>query len=143
MQILEFVKTKGIEVKFHGRAKNEASHYCGQCEVSHNCITCLSTEADEIVFLTIYRLKCLTFSSFANKRRGTWCIAWAAPGSNHRRCRALSVSKSTNSLSSCRSTTPSCFIDRHPNRCSCHLPKPPHPSCNNNKFPPCRKMFCD
>lgn len=34
MQILEFVKTKGIEVKFHGRAKNEASHYCGQCEVS-------------------------------------------------------------------------------------------------------------
>lgn len=36
MQILEFVKTKGIEVKFHGRTKNEASHYCGQCEVSRN-----------------------------------------------------------------------------------------------------------
>lgn len=34
MHILEFVKSKGIEVRFHGRAKNEASHYCGQCEVS-------------------------------------------------------------------------------------------------------------
>ncbi|KAK3930207.1 Lysine-specific demethylase 6A [Frankliniella fusca] len=31
--ILEFVKSKGIEVRFHGRGKNEASHYCGQCEV--------------------------------------------------------------------------------------------------------------
>ncbi|XP_070506208.1 lysine-specific demethylase 6A isoform X3 [Chironomus tepperi] len=33
VQILEHVKQKGIEVKFHGRAKNEASHYCGVCEV--------------------------------------------------------------------------------------------------------------
>lgn len=33
MQILEYVKTKGIEVKFHGRTKNEPAHYCGQCEV--------------------------------------------------------------------------------------------------------------
>lgn len=31
--VLEFVKFKGVEVKFHGRGKNEASHYCGQCEV--------------------------------------------------------------------------------------------------------------
>lgn len=31
---LEYVKAKGIEVRFHGRGKNEASHYCGQCEVS-------------------------------------------------------------------------------------------------------------
>lgn len=31
--ILEFVKAKGVEVRFHGRGKNEASHYCGQCEV--------------------------------------------------------------------------------------------------------------
>jgi len=31
--ILEMVKSKGIEVRFHGRGKNEASHYCGQCEV--------------------------------------------------------------------------------------------------------------
>lgn len=31
---LEFVKSKGIEVRFHGRGKNEASHYCGQCDVS-------------------------------------------------------------------------------------------------------------
>lgn len=36
MQVLDYVKSKGIEVKFHGRAKNEASHYCGVCEVSHN-----------------------------------------------------------------------------------------------------------
>ncbi|EAT34081.1 AAEL013644-PA [Aedes aegypti] len=34
MQVLEFVKSKGVEVRFHGRGKNEASHYCGQCEVS-------------------------------------------------------------------------------------------------------------
>ncbi|XP_055540149.1 histone demethylase UTY isoform X2 [Wyeomyia smithii] len=33
MQVLEYVKSKGIEVRFHGRGKNEASHYCGQCEV--------------------------------------------------------------------------------------------------------------
>ncbi|EFN82019.1 lysine-specific demethylase 6A isoform X3 [Harpegnathos saltator] len=31
--ILDFVKSKGVEVRFHGRAKNEASHYCGQCEI--------------------------------------------------------------------------------------------------------------
>uniref|UniRef100_A0A1B0DDE7 Uncharacterized protein n=1 Tax=Phlebotomus papatasi TaxID=29031 RepID=A0A1B0DDE7_PHLPP len=33
MLTLEYVKTKGIEVRFHGRGKNEASHYCGQCEL--------------------------------------------------------------------------------------------------------------
>ncbi|GAB0087282.1 lysine-specific demethylase 6A [Sergentomyia squamirostris] len=33
MLTLEYVKAKGIEVRFHGRGKNEASHYCGQCEV--------------------------------------------------------------------------------------------------------------
>lgn len=32
---LEYVKSKGVEVRFHGRGKNEASHYCGQCEVSN------------------------------------------------------------------------------------------------------------
>lgn len=32
--ILEFARNKNVEVKFHGRAKNESSHYCGQCEVS-------------------------------------------------------------------------------------------------------------
>ncbi|ERL85192.1 hypothetical protein D910_02614 [Dendroctonus ponderosae] len=32
-RILEFVKDRGVEVKFHGRGKNEASHYCGQCEI--------------------------------------------------------------------------------------------------------------
>ncbi|KAK6618017.1 hypothetical protein RUM44_002459 [Polyplax serrata] len=31
--ILDIVKSKGVEIRFHGRGKNEASHYCGQCEV--------------------------------------------------------------------------------------------------------------
>ncbi|XP_022914705.2 histone demethylase UTY isoform X1 [Onthophagus taurus] len=31
--ILEFVRHKHVEVKFHGRGKNEASHYCGQCDI--------------------------------------------------------------------------------------------------------------
>ncbi|KAH8400492.1 hypothetical protein KR222_001761, partial [Zaprionus bogoriensis] len=31
--IQEYVKSKGVEVRFNGRGKNEASHYCGQCEV--------------------------------------------------------------------------------------------------------------
>lgn len=30
---LEFARGKGVDVKFHGRGKNEASHYCGQCEI--------------------------------------------------------------------------------------------------------------
>ncbi|XP_059617836.1 histone demethylase UTY isoform X2 [Phlebotomus argentipes] len=33
MLTLDYVKAKGIEVRFHGRGKNEASHYCGQCEL--------------------------------------------------------------------------------------------------------------
>ena len=33
MHTLEYVKSKGVIVRFHGRGKNEASHYCGQCEV--------------------------------------------------------------------------------------------------------------
>lgn len=39
MLVLDFVKSKGVEVKFHGRGKNEASHYCGQCEVSSNYLS--------------------------------------------------------------------------------------------------------
>ncbi|KAF5285712.1 hypothetical protein FQA39_LY16518 [Lamprigera yunnana] len=31
--ILQFVRHKGVDVKFHGRGKNESSHYCGQCEI--------------------------------------------------------------------------------------------------------------
>lgn len=45
---LEFVKAKGVEVRFHGRGKNEASHYCGQCEVS-------------ICLLFILRISCSCF----------------------------------------------------------------------------------
>lgn len=33
MHQLELVKSKGIDVRFHGRGKNEASHYCGQCDL--------------------------------------------------------------------------------------------------------------
>lgn len=43
MQVLDCVKSKGIEVKFHGRAKNEASHYCGVCEVNFNRAAILMT----------------------------------------------------------------------------------------------------
>lgn len=39
MATLEYVKAKGVEVRFHGRGKNEASHYCGQCEVCTNDFT--------------------------------------------------------------------------------------------------------
>lgn len=42
--ILEYVKSKGIEVRFHGRGKNEASHYCGQCEVSKNHSILIASE---------------------------------------------------------------------------------------------------
>ncbi|XP_048265444.1 histone demethylase UTY isoform X1 [Bombus terrestris] len=31
--MLEFVRSKSVEIRFHGRGKNEASHYCGQCEI--------------------------------------------------------------------------------------------------------------
>ncbi|KAL9923748.1 lysine-specific demethylase 6A isoform X1 [Glossina fuscipes] len=33
MHTLEYVKSKSVVVRFHGRGKNEASHYCGQCEI--------------------------------------------------------------------------------------------------------------
>lgn len=29
---LQFVRSKGVQVRFHGRGKNEPAHYCGQCE---------------------------------------------------------------------------------------------------------------
>jgi hypothetical protein len=32
-KMLEFVKAKKVQKRFHGRTKNEASHYCGHCEV--------------------------------------------------------------------------------------------------------------
>ncbi|XP_059483249.1 lysine-specific demethylase 6A isoform X2 [Neocloeon triangulifer] len=31
--MIEFVRSRDIEIRFHGRGKNEASHYCGQCEL--------------------------------------------------------------------------------------------------------------
>lgn len=34
LHIQEYVKSRGVEIRFNGRGKNEASHYCGQCEVS-------------------------------------------------------------------------------------------------------------
>lgn len=140
MQILEFVKSKGIEVKFHGRTKNEASHYCGQCEVSWNGDIKTSPNTTELItrFVTfIRRLKCSTFSSSASKKSVTWSIAWAALESSRRRFKASSVSRSTKSTSSCRSTTPLCCTDRPLNQCSCHrLRLLPSPSCNSNKSRP-------
>ncbi|XP_060660433.1 lysine-specific demethylase 6A isoform X1 [Drosophila nasuta] len=72
--IQEYVKSKGVEVRFNGRGKNEASHYCGQCEVEvfnvlfireqekrHvvHCLPCslkLSPSLQGIVCLEEYRL---------------------------------------------------------------------------------------
>lgn len=31
---LEFIRIKKIQTRFHGRGKNEASHYCHDCDVS-------------------------------------------------------------------------------------------------------------
>ncbi|CAG0879731.1 unnamed protein product [Darwinula stevensoni] len=31
--VLQYVKALGVEVRYHGRGKNETTHYCGQCEV--------------------------------------------------------------------------------------------------------------
>lgn len=140
MQILEFVKSKGIEVKFHGRTKNEASHYCGQCEVSWN--GGIKTSPNVTILITrfatfICRLKCSTFSSSANKRSVTWSIAWAALESSRRRFKASFVSRSTKSMSSCRSTTLLYCTGRPRNQCSCHRPKLlPSPLCNSSKFHP-------
>ncbi|ALC39189.1 Utx [Drosophila busckii] len=70
----EYVKSKGVQIRFNGRGKNEASHYCGQCEeevfnvlfireqekrhVVH-CLPCalkLSPSLQGIVCLEEYRL---------------------------------------------------------------------------------------
>lgn len=32
-KFLEFARENKVEVKYHGRLKNDASHYCGLCEV--------------------------------------------------------------------------------------------------------------
>lgn len=72
---LEYVKSKGVEVRFHGRGKNEASHYCGQCELEvfnilfireqekrHvvHCLSCARKQAPSLqgfVCLEEYRLE--------------------------------------------------------------------------------------
>lgn len=141
MQILEFVKSKGIDVKFHGRTKNEASHYCGQCEVSWNDGD-IKTSPKMTILITrfvtfICRLKCSTFSSSVSKRSVTWFIAWAALESSRRRFKASCVSKSTKSTSSCRSTTLLCCTDRPRNQCSCRRRRlRPSPSCSSSKSRP-------
>ncbi|KAH8410657.1 hypothetical protein KR009_011097, partial [Drosophila setifemur] len=74
LHIQEYVKSKGVEIRFNGRGKNEASHYCGQCEVEvfnvlfikeqekrHvvHCLSCalkLSPSLHGIVCLEEYRL---------------------------------------------------------------------------------------
>lgn len=32
IQTLEFAKSKGVKIKFHGRKKTEPAHYCGFCD---------------------------------------------------------------------------------------------------------------
>ncbi|XP_055859348.1 lysine-specific demethylase 6A isoform X4 [Episyrphus balteatus] len=81
---LDYVKSKGVEVRFHGRGKNEASHYCGQCEVEvfnilfireqekrHvvHCMSCARKQAPSlhgIVCLEEYRLSelCQIYDQF-------------------------------------------------------------------------------
>ncbi|XP_037828645.1 lysine-specific demethylase 6A isoform X1 [Lucilia sericata] len=84
MHTLEYVKSKGVLVRFHGRGKNEASHYCGQCEVEvfdvlfvreqekrHvvHCMSCarkLAPNLQGIVCLEEYRLSelCQIYDAF-------------------------------------------------------------------------------
>ncbi|XP_073824718.1 utx histone demethylase isoform X2 [Musca autumnalis] len=81
---LEYVKSKGVHVRFHGRGKNEASHYCGQCEIEvfnilfireqekrHvvHCMTCARKQSPNlqgIVCLEEYRLSelCQVYDAF-------------------------------------------------------------------------------
>ncbi|EDV99451.1 GH13016 [Drosophila grimshawi] len=74
LHIQEYVKSKGVEIRFNGRGKNDSSHYCGQCEVEvfnvlfireqekrHvvHCLPCvlkLSPSLQGIVCLEEYRL---------------------------------------------------------------------------------------
>ncbi|XP_065357101.1 lysine-specific demethylase 6A isoform X2 [Calliphora vicina] len=84
MHTLQYVKSKGVLVRFHGRGKNEASHYCGQCEVEvfdvlfvreqekrHvvHCMSCarkLAPNLQGIVCLEEYRLSelCQIYDGF-------------------------------------------------------------------------------
>ncbi|XP_017026011.1 histone demethylase UTY isoform X4 [Drosophila kikkawai] len=88
LHIQEYVKSKGVEIRFNGRGKNEASHYCGQCEVEvfnvlfvkeqekrHvvHCLSCalkLSPSLQGIVCLEEYRLSELqhVYDSFSLHR---------------------------------------------------------------------------
>ena len=33
MMMIEFTKACNVDIRFHGRGKNESTHYCGVCEV--------------------------------------------------------------------------------------------------------------
>jgi lysine-specific demethylase 6A len=50
VQTLNFVKSKGRPVKFHGRRKNDPPHYCVKCEVEvFNIILILEREVPHVV----------------------------------------------------------------------------------------------
>ena len=36
MMMMEFTKACNVDIRFHGRGKNESTHYCGVCEVRVN-----------------------------------------------------------------------------------------------------------
>jgi len=50
VQTLAFVRSKGIEVKYHGRRKNDPAHYCGSCEEEvFNTIMIMPAEVPHVV----------------------------------------------------------------------------------------------
>ncbi len=50
VQTLAFVRSKGIEVKYHGRRKNDPAHYCGGCEEEvFNTIMIMPAEVPHVV----------------------------------------------------------------------------------------------
>ena len=75
MITVEFVRSKGCELKFHGRSRSEPAHFCGQCEVEvfgvlfireqekrHvvHCLDCASKHSNQLkgfVCLEEYHLK--------------------------------------------------------------------------------------
>lgn len=71
--MIEFVKSKGIEIRFHGRGKNEASHYCGQCEVRQNLINYLLQLTNFCIFVQLEVFNIL-FIREQEKRHVVHCL---------------------------------------------------------------------
>ena len=81
---IDYIKSCGIEIKFHGRARGEPSHYCGPCDVEvfnillvkehekkHvvHCLDCarkINSHLEGFVCLEEYKLKdlCETYDNY-------------------------------------------------------------------------------